>query len=267
MAFIRYDTKRAARRAQRTFFLGAAQFGVLTEILGAVPHAVAARASSGAIATALGYLGTEAGHAAEDPPRLDFRTSTRSKRRRLPLERLGDSPLERSTAVFANEANFGAAYLSAFVRAVERSQMAEELNVRDVITARLAEADLYAHRAAGSLRRTSERDVSLIRALETEGRVRRDAREQFRGPRGQELVDTPFWQKLPPEVLQLFHEAGFEPQLLAAEWDDGFVDDPVGSAVTTLRQVSETSPALAVALEDWGPAAEKPETPDLFDVT
>jgi len=267
MAFVHYATKRAARRAQRVFFLGAAQFGVLTEILGAVPHAVVARASSGAIATAMGYLAIEAGNAAEDPPRPDFRTSTRSKRRKLPIEKLGDSPLEREAAGFAGEAVHGAAYLAAFVRAVERSQTAEEVNARDVIADRLAEADLYAHRAAISLRRTSERDLPLARTLEADDRLRRDASGQFLGPRGRVLIDTPFWEKLPAGIFQLFHEAHFEPESLASDWDDGFPDDPIGSAVKTLRQVADTSVALAVGLEDWGPTPEKPETPSLFDVS
>ena len=65
MPFIHYASKQAARRAQRVFLLGAAQFGVLAEVLGAVPGAVVGRASSGAIATAMGYLGVEAAHAAE----------------------------------------------------------------------------------------------------------------------------------------------------------------------------------------------------------
>jgi hypothetical protein len=266
MAFIQYSTKRAARRAQRVFFLGAAQFGVLTEILGAAPHAAIGRASTGAIATAMGYLGTEAGHAAEDPPRPDFRTATRSKRRKLPIEKLGSSPLERQTAAFAAEAGFGAAYLAAFVRAFERSQTAEELNAQDVIADRLAEADLYAHRAAESLRRTSESDLLLARVLEADGRLRRDARDQFLGPRGRALIDTPFWEKLPPVILELFREARLQPQFLTSDWDNEFSNDPIGSAVRTLRQVAEMSGALAVGLEGWGPTAEKPETPSFFDV-
>jgi hypothetical protein len=265
--FIYYATKRAARRAQRVFFLGAAQFGVLTEILGAVPHAVVGSASSGAIATAMGYLATEAGHAAEDPPRPDFRTSTRAKRRKLPIDKLGDSPLEQQTALFADAAGFSAAYLAAFVRAVERSQMAEELNARDAITQRLAEADIYAHRAAASLHQTSERNLPLARALEGDGQLRRAALDQFRGSTGQALIETPFWEKLPPEILQLFREARVDPQSLAPDWDNEFPEDPIGSSVSTLRLAAESSGTLAVRLVDWGPTPEKPETPSFFDVS
>jgi len=267
MAFIHYATKRAARRAQRVFFLGAAQFGVLTEILGAVPHAVVGRASSGALATAMGYLATEAAHAAEDPPRPDFRTPTRSKRRRLPIDYLGDSPFGQEAAAFAGEAVQGAAYLSAFVRAVERSQTAEELNVREVVADRLTEADVYAHRAAGSLRRTSERDIPLVQALEADDSLRRDARSAFLGYEGRLLIDTPFWEKLPPDILQLFREARFEPQLLVPDWDNGFPDDPIGSSAKTLRRAAEISIALAVGLEDWGPTEERQEIPDPFDAS
>jgi hypothetical protein len=266
MAFIHYATKRGARRAERVFFLGAAQFGVLAEILSAVPQAVVGCASSGAIATALGYLAVEAGHAAEDPPREDFRITTRSKRRKLPIEKLGESPLERQTAGFTDEAVLGAAYLAAFVRAVERSQMAEQLDVRDAVADRVAEANVYADRASASLRRTAEQDMLLARTLEADNRLRHDAREQFLGPTGQRLIDTPFWEKLPPKISQLFQEARLEPQLLAPEWDNEFPEDPIGSAARTLRRIEETSRVLAGGLEEWGPASEKPETPDIFDV-
>lgn len=81
------------------------------------------------------------------------------------------------------------------------------------------------------------------------------------------LLDTPFWEKLPPGILRLFREARFEPQLLARDWDNDFPDDPVASATRTLRRIADTSLELAAGLDDWGPAADKPETPGLFDVS
>lgn len=119
----------------------------------------------------MGYLGVEAAHAAEDPPRPDYRTATRSKRRKLELDLLGDTPLERQTVLFADAASSSAAFLSAFVRAVERSQTAEVLDAREVIADRVAEADAYAYRAAIFLRRTSEHDQPLARALEADRRL------------------------------------------------------------------------------------------------
>jgi hypothetical protein len=265
MAFIHYMTKRAARRAQRTWLLGAAQFGVLTEILAAVPQAVVGTASSGVIATAMGYLAVEAGHAAEDPPRSDFLTSTRARRRRLPTDKLGDSPLERQTAQFADAAGYGAAYLAAFVRAVERSQMAEEVNAYDAIKQRVSEADAYARRAAVSLRQTSQRDLPLARALEADVPLRQNARGQFRGRAGKQLIDTPFWEKLSPRILGLFREANVNPQSLRSDWDNRFPDDPIGSCVRTLRLAAESSDMLADDLGEWGPTSEKPETPGFRD--
>jgi hypothetical protein len=265
MAFIHYPTKRAARRAQRTWLLGAAQFGVLTEILGAVPHAVVGRASSGIIATAMGYLAVEAGHAAEDPPRSDFRTSTRARRRRLPTDKLGDTALERQTAQFGDAAGYGAAYLAAFVRAVERSQRAEEVNAYDAIAQRISEADAYARRAADSLRQTSEGDLPLAQALQADVRLRQIARQQFRGRAGQELIDTPFWEKLSPRILELFREAHVDPQSLRSDWDNRFPDDPIASCVRTLRLAAESSDMLADGLVAWGPTLEKPQTPAFQD--
>jgi hypothetical protein len=265
MPFIRYASKTAARRAQRVFLLGAAQFGVLSEILGAVPSAVIGRASSAAIATAMGYLGVEAGHAAEDPPRADFRTPTRSKRRRLALDQLGKSRLERETVLFADAVSYGAAYLAAFVRAVERSQTAEAVDARDAVADRVEEADIYARRAADALRRASERDLQLIHALEAEPALRRDARDQFRGPSGRTLLETPFWEKLPTRIIELFSEAHLDPRELSSYWDNEFPNDPIDSAARTLREASLSSVGLATDLEDWGPASEKPPTPEFFE--
>lgn len=247
------------------FFLGAAQFGVLAEILGAVPHAIVGRASSGGIATALGYLGTEARNAAADPPRSDFRTATRSRRRGFPAEGLGESPLDRDVTAFVDEAVDAAAYLSAFVRAIERSQMAEELSAKDIARERIAEADAYAKRSAAALRREAERAVELGRAVEAEDRLRHAAQEAFTGASGRVLIETPFWEKLPPRVLQLFREAHVDPEGLASAWDNAFVVDPVGAAAKTLRAAAEASRALSAGLEDWGPASEKLEGPDIFD--
>jgi hypothetical protein len=215
----------------------------------------------------MGYLGTEAGHAAEDPPRPDFRTSTRARRRKLPLDKLGDSPLERQTALFAEAAGFSAAYLAAFVRAVERSQMAEELRARDAITQRLLEADVYAHRAAASLEQTSEQNLALAQALEDDDQLREAARDRFRGPTGRALIETPFWEKVPPEILRLFREARLDPKSLAPYWDNEFPEDPISSSVDTLRLAADSSGTLAVGLEHWGPAPEKPGTPTFIDVS
>jgi hypothetical protein len=202
--FVRYTTKHAARRAQRIWLLGAAQFAVLARILSAVPAATFGAVSSDVIAIAMGYLGIEAGNAAEDPPRSDYRRSTRARRRKLPLASLGDTAVERQTAALADSAGSGAAYLAAFVRAIERSQTAEEVGALDAVERRIAEADRYARRAATSLRSASEREHPLADVLLANDLLRESAREQFRGHEGRDPRETPYWDKFDPKIWQIF---------------------------------------------------------------
>jgi hypothetical protein len=263
--FIHYSTKQNARRAQRTWFLGAAQFAVLGRILSAAPQAGFGATISDVIATAMGYLGVEAGNAAEDPPRSDYFRATRARRRNLPVSGLGDTALEKTAAEFADSAGYSAAYLAAFVRAVERSQMADEVGAREAVEQRIAEADSYAHRAERALRRTSEREYPLVQALLANDFLREAARGEFRGQEGRDLIETPYWEKLSRKVRDLFAEARLDPRLLASYWNDEFPEDPVGVSATTLLEAGETSQTLAAGLRDWGPSPQKPPTPNLLE--
>jgi len=105
--------------------LGVAKFEIVARLLAGMPQGELASGACDVIAIAMGYLAVEAAGAAEDPPRLDFTTWTRAKRRSLRVDRLGDSELEQRSAHFADASSYAAAYLAAFVRAIERSQMAE----------------------------------------------------------------------------------------------------------------------------------------------
>ena len=213
----------------------------------------------------MGYLGVEAGNAAEDPPRSDYSRATRARRRTLPVGELGDTAVERSTAEFAESAGYGAAYLAAFVRAVERSQMADDVGAREDVERRVLEADLYAHRAEHALRRTSESGYPLAQALLADDFLRETARGEFHGQQGRDPIETPYWEKLTGKVSDLFAEARLDPRLLASYWNDEFSNDPVGVSATTVREAEETSETLATALRDWGPTSQKPPTPNLLE--
>lgn len=266
MPFVRYPTKRAARRAQRIWLLGVAKFEIVARILGAVPQGELGSVASDVIAIGMGYFAVEAAAAAEDPPRPDFTTSTRAKRRSLPIDRLGESGLEQRSALFADASSYGASYLAAFVRAVERSQMAEEVKAAEALGLRLAEAETYAQRATAAIWKASEQGLGLAQALEADRDLRQTARAQFRGPEGDRLLATPYWEKLGPKAVQIFREARVDPMALSSDWDPMWPEDPVQSSVVTLRRAVESSNLLATALQNWGPEAEKPETPGLWDV-
>lgn len=248
------------------WLLGAAKFAVLGRILGSVPEAEYGSMSSDVIALGMGYLAVEAAGAAEDPPRADFTTSTRAKRRRLPTYRLGESALEREAEIFAETARYAAAYLAAFVRAVERSQMADQVRAEQAVALRIGEADVYARRAATSIRHISEHELPLAYALESDTTVRQAARDQFRGPKGRQLLATPFWEKLDLRILTLFREARVNPEELATDWNRHWPDDPVGSCAIALRAATTSSVVLARELEEWGPTSERSEIPAFWDV-
>lgn len=264
MPFVQYATKRAARRAQRTWLLGVAKFEIVARLLGGVPQGEFASGACDVIAIGMAYLAVEAAGAAEDPPRLDFTTSTRARRRRLPIDRLGDSELEQRSADFAVASSYAAAYLAAFVRAIERSQMAEEVEATNALDLRVAEADTFAQRATAAMWRASEQGLALANAFEADPDLRQAARARFRGPEGDQLVATPYWEKLSSKATQLFREAGVDPMTLREDWDPAWPEDPVHSSVVTLREAVASSSELAEELKDWGPAPEKPETPSLW---
>lgn len=179
----------------------------------------------------------------------------------LPIDEIGEGVLDRRAAEFGSAATVSAAYLAALVRAIERSQMAEAREARDVVSERLSEADTYAVRAAASLSRTARSQLRLAEALEVHGDFQQAVRKQFRGPRGQALLETPFWDKLGPKIRQLFREAQVDPKALATEWNSGWVENPALACATTLREAFTRSQVLAGELHEWGPTPEASPIP------
>jgi hypothetical protein len=251
MPIIRYATKNAARAASRSFLLGTTAFGVLGTVLGLVAGADYGAASGSLISISLGYLGQEAHAAADDPPRPDYSTSTRSKRRHLPSA-AGDSAVARQSDVFGQASAYAAAYLSAFVRALERSQMAELHEEFETMRMRLREADEYAARAANALNLVSQRGLVVADAFAADDFLRREARKQFEGSAGRQRLDTPYWEKLPPDLMAIFEESDIDPRSLRADWQEAWQpSDPVASCARVLRSVSKEATGLADSLREW----------------
>jgi hypothetical protein len=259
MPVIRYATKNAARIASRSFLRGTTVFGVLATLLGLAPGAEYGAASSSVISLGLGYLSAEAQSAADDPPRSDYRRSTRSRRRRLPGV-TGHAEVARASESFGEAAAYAASYLSAFVRALERSQMAEQLEEFKTIHLRLAEANEYATRASGALNLVSRRGLVVASAFEADEILRREARRQFEGTAGRQRLDTPFWEKLPPDVMTIIEESDTDPRSLRDDWQQVWrTSDPVGSCADVLRSATAEASSFADALNAWGPEDEVPE--------
>jgi hypothetical protein len=254
---IRYATKSAAGIASRSFLRGTTAFGVLATLLGLAPGAEYGAASSSLISISLGYLSAEAQSAANDPPRADYWRGTRSKRRRLPSVS-GSSDVARASESFGESAAYAASYLSAFVRALERSQMAEAHKEFETMRQRLREANEYAARSSSSLNVVSRQAEIAADAFEADTLLRREARRLFEGSAGRQLLDTPYWEKLPPDVIALFEENDIDPRSLRNDWQDFWeARDPVGSCANVLREASTQASLLGESLSEWGP--EEPQ--------
>ena len=265
MPFVRSGTKRAARHVQRTWLLGLAEFELLARILATVPQAVFGSGASDLIAIPMGYFAAVARSVADDPPRRDYTTATRARRRTLPAARVGTSGVEQLARVFADASSVSASYLSAFVRALERSQAAEHASRSEALGERLMEADAYAGRAVDSIWQTSEQAVVLAQALRSDTRLRRTAINRVNGPEGERLLAAPYWQKLGSRALTLFREAAVDPLALASAWDERWPDDPIGSCAKTLHEAVDAANALANELRNWGPVEEQSEPPGFYD--
>jgi hypothetical protein len=254
--FIRYETKAAAGRAEETFLAGSACFGILAGALSLIPGGQAGAGISGVISSALALLGGDAHRAVADPPRPDFETRTGWRRRQLPTDVLTDSEVELATARFAESARYSGAFLSAFVRAVERSQRAQQLGDRLSVERKVDEATLYARRASETLRSLAELHQPLISQLSDDRSLNRLAQESVRQSTPEEMKGGAFYQ--------VAHDLGGEQGGRLDEDADSFSidpefqDDPLEACIRVLRRAATASEELARSLAWWGPTDEEP---------
>jgi len=138
--------------------------------------------------------------------------------------------------------------------------MAEQREEFETMRMRLREAHGYATRASGALNLVSQRGVVVADAFEADGFLRREARRLFEGTAGRQRLDTPYWEKLPPEVVAIFEESDIDPRSLRSEWQEMWRPrDPVGSCAGVLRSASRDASSLATSLSEWGPEESTPE--------
>jgi hypothetical protein len=145
MPFLVYSTKQAARRAARNWGLAGAKLQVLTAVFGNAPGMGASAAISEVLGDVSLYLALEANNAASDPPRRDYYRDTRAGHR--PIRKLKDD-LPAPASRFVTNAEDGRSFLAAFVRALERSQGAEQVNEREFAQRHVTEARRFAREFA-----------------------------------------------------------------------------------------------------------------------
>jgi hypothetical protein len=124
-------------------------------------------------------LARVAGRIVADPPRKDFRTSTRVRARfAKPQYLMTDEPSERLALEAAEAADHSEAYLAAHLRAFERLQGARQTGDHEAAAERAAEAVSHAHTSGGALRRLSTLVAELPQepVAEREGLGGRDRR-------------------------------------------------------------------------------------------
>ena len=265
MPFIRYATKAAARRAQGRFVGGAALFQIIGIVFGAVGGMGFGPAECEAVSIGLGYLGSEANSAANDPPRRDYRTSTGWRRRTMPRY-----DLETRGGAFADAASEGAALLSAMVRAVERSQQADLVNETSVAAARVEEADHYAARCSVVLGRAHAYGDDLASSMERKSPKGRSGVDRRPDRFGRSLGPA---YPLPSEGIarELLRASPLHHVLVEVDADE---DELAMDAVRLIRRYPETAGAvvlrrfvlpsmsdLAQSLLEWGPTAELTSAP------
>jgi hypothetical protein len=137
--------------------------------------------------------------------------------------------------------------------------MAELSRERNLMRLREGEAHSYALRASDALGGVARRASAAADSFHADDELRRAAREQFRGEAGRDLLETPYWEKLPSELRALFRESDIDPRSFLGDWQATWrTDDPVASCVRLLRTSSEAAGALAVSLLEWGPE-ERPD--------
>lgn len=200
-------------------------------------------------------------HRLNDPPRLDFETSTHPRRRSFRPEALGDTPLERAAKPFLMAALMADARMEASVRAEERALGARESGRPDLAIERESEARRFVREGALLQMDIERRAVTLsiqLAALEPPPASRPQAR----------LADwssaqwtQPLAEGLPEPVIDLLLEAGvlardlFRPARAApprgfASRDEavgllaGFDEDPGRPLMVAGAQSGESARAL-----------------------
>jgi hypothetical protein len=140
--------------------------------------------------------------AVEDPPRPDVQTRTRAVPPRLYPDRvLGDTPIEQAAAQAVNGVKNASAFLSAYVRSVERTQGAELIGAREY-------ADLHSREAAEFASRLAQAAQMSAEAFALVGTEFEAHANEAKFPPIDLRQDTVIWDLLPNDVAKALRRAG-----------------------------------------------------------
>lgn len=193
-------------------------------------------------------------HALNDPPRRDYETATRARRRRFDPQPLGRSALARAAGDLGVRMTYGDAYLSAVVRADERWLGARSAG--DFYTAELhwREAREYATDFAHAQAITREAIEEVAAQIETDPTMAMVRQPDAVGDRLQDRdPEVTVWHLLPKDAQRRLRRVSVIERALSLPLRDvragasalGAHDEPVAFMRANLAQLAEDMSATA----------------------
>jgi hypothetical protein len=108
--------------------------------------------------------------------------------------------------------------------------MAELRQEIETMRIRLTEAHRYATKASQALLEVARTSLLVSDSFDSDEFLRSEARRRFEGNAGRDLMDTPYWKKLPSGIVSMFEETDQDPRSFQSEWNEIWhPSDPVGS--------------------------------------
>lgn len=243
MLRIKYKTKKSARDAKEAWSDANVTFGMAAPVLGGLGL------SSGGLTAALiasfsALLARDAEKVANDPPRFDFDTPTRARRREsVPVPNTNVGEL---VDLFQGASLDASSHLQAFVRATERAQGAEIYKATESLAKRISEAELFANLAAEDLGRVADFAATVATEVENIPASSGDPElEHELKPISAEFELVRF----APDFLEESFVLGVDENMLRNAWEEWSVD-PIESFRIRLFDCSKASRALSGSLRD-----------------
>lgn len=188
------------------------------------------------------------GHIAADPPRPDFKTSTKVRPRLSRPDYIStDDRFEALALKAAAAADDAEAQLAAHLRAFERLQGASKANRRAEASARAEEARRYARSSGHALRQLAGPVAEIAAELSENSRPRQSNRDVRRG--------RPQVNQVSRDALAIFFLGGLRIRDLENVLH-GIEQEDSSQAVRRLNSAAKTFREFGRTMEDWIPPQE-----------
>jgi hypothetical protein len=187
---------------------------------------------------------------ANDPVDYNFMRISTPIERRFYREELGYSRLERELVAAGDSVLAAAAYLNAFVRAVERRAGAIEREQPQYVSLQGEAMNRFHRESVDLLRSMTDRVDPLARALDEDEDAHaaiNAAQRPFSWP------ETRLDLELSPNALATLYRMGVSIRLLREKIGPTWSPDPINDFTGALRRAATASVMLGDSLETWEP--------------